>query len=150
MNITLTNNQIYNYTDSFIKNFSQRDIKFPVKVNFYLLKNQKALLGLAQEIEQERVNIAQEYGILNEETQQYEVPPEKIQEAKKKLDDLFNLTQEVKIYKVKLEDFGNIELTPEPIVTTFKLLQSAKAWLPMLDTEFGMTISFRLEHPEKS
>lgn len=113
MNITLTNNQIYNYTDSFIKNFSQRDIKFPVKVNFYLLKNQKALLGLAQEIEQERVNIAQEYGILNEETQQYEVPPEKIQEAKKKLDDLFNLTQEVKIYKVKLEDFGNIELTPD-------------------------------------
>lgn len=113
MNITLTNNQIYNYTDSFIKNFSQKDIKFPVKVNFYLLKNQNALLSLAQEIEQERVNIAQEYGILNEETQQYEVPPEKIQEAKKKLDDLFNLTQEVKIYKVKLEDFGNIELTPD-------------------------------------
>ena len=113
MNITLTNNQIYNYTDSFIKNFSQKDIKFPVKVNFYLLKNQNALLNLAQEIEQERVNIAQEYGILNEETQQYEVPPEKIQEAKKKLDDLFNLTQEVRIYKVKLEDFGNIELTPD-------------------------------------
>lgn len=113
MNITLTNNQIYNYTNSFIKNFSQKDIKFPVKVNFYLLKNQNTLLSLAQEIEQERVNIAQEYGILNEETQQYEVPPEKIQEAKKKLDDLFNLTQEVKIYKVKLEDFGNIELTPD-------------------------------------
>lgn len=113
MNIILTNNQIYNYTDSFIKNFSQKDIKFPVKVNFYLLKNQNALLSLAQEIEQERINIAQEYGILNEETQQYEVPPGKIQEAKKKLDDLFNLTQEVKIYKVKLEDFGNIELTPD-------------------------------------
>lgn len=113
MNIILTNNQIYNYIDSFIKNFSQKDIKFPVKVNFYLLKNQNTLLNLAQEIEQERVNIAQEYGILNEETQQYEVPPEKIQEAKKKLDDLFNLTQEVKIYKVKLEDFGNIELTPD-------------------------------------
>lgn len=113
MNITLTNNQIYNYTNSFIKNFSQKDIKFPVKVNFYFLKNQKTLLNLAQEIEQERVNIAQEYGILNEETQQYEVPPEKIQETKKKLDDLFNLTQEVKIYKVKLEDFGNIELTPD-------------------------------------
>ena len=113
MNITLTNNQIYNYINSFIKNFSQKDIKFPVKVNFYLLKNQNVLLSLAQEIEQERINIAQEYGILNEETQQYEVPPEKIQEAKKKLDDLFNLTQEVKIYKVKLEDFGNIELTPD-------------------------------------
>ena len=113
MNITLTNNQIYNYTNSFMKNFSKSDIKFPVKVNFYLLKNQNTLLSLAQEIEQERINIAQEYGILNEETQQYEIPPEKIQEVKKKLNDLFNLTQEVKIYKVKLEDFGNIELTPD-------------------------------------
>ena len=113
MNVTLTNNQIYNYINFLIKQFSNIDIKFPVKVNFYLLKNQNALLSLAREIEQERINIAQEYGILNEETQQYEVPPEKIQEAKKKLDDLFNLTQEVKIYKVKLEDFGNIELTPD-------------------------------------
>ena len=123
MNITLTNNQIYNYTNSFIKNFSQKDIKFPVKVNFYLLKNQNTLLSLAQEIEQERVNIAQEYGILNEETQQYEVPPEKIQEAKTKLNDLFNLTQEVKIYKVKLEDFGNIELTPDQMETLLFMIE---------------------------
>ena len=111
MNITLTNNQIYNYINSLIENFSKSDIKFPVKVNFYLQKNQNTLLTLAQEIEQERVNIAQEYGILNEETEQYEVPPEKIQEASQKLNDLFDLTQEVKLYKVKLEDFGNIELT---------------------------------------
>ena len=111
MNMTLTNNQIYNYVNSLIENFSKSDIKFPVKVNFYLQKNQNILLTLAQEIEQERVNIAQEYGILNEETEQYEVPPEKIQEASQKLNDLFDLTQEVKLYKVKLEDFGNIELT---------------------------------------
>lgn len=111
MNMTLTNNQIYNYINSLIENFSKSDIKFPVKVNFYLQKNQNTLLTLAQEIEQERVNIAQEYGILNEETEQYEVPPEKIQEASQKLNDLFDLTQEVKLYKVKLEDFGNVELT---------------------------------------
>ena len=111
MNITLTNNQIYNYVNSLIENFSNTDIKFPVKVNFYLQKNQNTLLTLAQEIEQERIKIAQEYGVLNEETEQYEVPPEKIQEASQKLNDLFDLTQEVKLYKIKLEDFGNIELT---------------------------------------
>lgn len=112
MNITLTNNQIYNYINSLIEQFSKsEDIKFPVKINFYLQKNQNTLLTLAQEIEQERVKIAQEYGILNEETEQYEVPPEKIQEASQKLNDLFDLTQEVKLYKVKLEDFGDIELT---------------------------------------
>ena len=111
MNMTLTNNQIYNYTNSLIEQFLNTDIKFPVRVNFYLQKNKNALLSLAQEIEQERVKIAQEYGVLNKETQQYEIPPEKIQETRKKLNDLFNLTQEVKLYKIKLEDFGNIELT---------------------------------------
>ena len=111
MNITLTNNQIYNYVNSLIENFSNIDIKFPVKVNFYLQKNQNTLLALAQEIEQERIKIAQEYGVLNEETERYEVPPKKIQEASQKLNDLFDLTQEVKLYKIKLEDFGNIELT---------------------------------------
>ena len=126
MNMTLTNNQIYNYTNSLIENFSKSDIKFPVKVNFYLQKNQNTLLTLAQEIEQERVNIAQEYGILNEETEQYEVPPEKIQEASQKLNDLFDLTQEVKLYKVKLEDFGNIELTSGQMQALLFMIEDEK------------------------
>ena len=126
MNITLTNNQIYNYTNSLIENFSKSDIKFPVKVNFYLQKNQNTLLALAQEIEQERINIAQEYGILNEETEQYEVPPEKIQEASQKLNDLFDLTQEVKLYKVKLEDFGNIELTSGQMQALLFMIEDEK------------------------
>lgn len=126
MNITLTNNQIYNYIKSLIENFSKSDIKFPVKVNFYLQKNQNTLLTLAQEIEQERVNIAQEYGILNEETEQYEVPPEKIQEASQKLNDLFDLTQEVKLYKIKLEDFGNIELTPGQMQALLFMIEDEK------------------------
>ena len=126
MNITLTNNQIYNYINSLIENFSKSDIKFPVKVNFYLQKNQNTLLALAQEIEQERINIAQEYGILNEETEQYEVPPEKIQEASQKLNDLFDLTQEVKLYKVKLEDFGNIELTSGQMQALLFMIEDEK------------------------
>lgn len=126
MNMTLTNNQIYNYANSLIENFSKSDIKFPVKVNFYLQKNQNTLLTLAQEIEQERVNIAQEYGILNEETEQYEVPPEKIQEASQKLNDLFDLTQEVKLYKVKLEDFGNIELTSGQMQALLFMIEDEK------------------------
>ena len=112
MNITLTNNEIYNYANDLAEQFAQnKEVKFPVKVNFYLQKNQSELLNLAQEIEKQRIAIVQEYGVTNEETQQVEVPPEKIPEATKKLNELFDLTQEVKIYKIKLEAFGNIELT---------------------------------------
>lgn len=111
MNIILTNNEIYNYTDGLMKNFSNQDLKLPIKINFYLQKNQLELLTLAQEIEKQRINIIQEYGTLNEETQNYNIPDNKIAEATQKINELFDLTQEVKIYKVKLEDFGNLELT---------------------------------------
>ena len=111
MNIILTNNEIYNYADGLMKNFSNQDLKLPIKINFYLQKNQLELLTLAQEIEKQRINIIQEYGTLNEETQNYNVPDNKIAEVTKKINELFNLTQEVKIYKVKLKDFGNLELT---------------------------------------
>lgn len=111
MTVTLTNNKIYNYANSIIENFSGVDIKFPIKVNFYLQKNQTELMALAQDIEKQRVDLIQEYGTLNEETQQFEIPPEKVVEVSQKINDLFNLTQEVKLYKVKLEDFGDIELT---------------------------------------
>ena len=68
-------------------------------------------MGLAQEIEKERIKIASDYGTLNEETQQYEIPNENITIASNKLEELFKLTQEVKIYKVKLDAFGDMELT---------------------------------------
>ena len=111
MILTLTNNNIYNYASSLIENFKDKEIKFPIKINFYLQKNQAELLTLAQEIEKQRFDIIKEYGIFDEETQQYNVPKENFKEASNNIYDLFNLTQEVKIYKVKLEDFGNIELT---------------------------------------
>lgn len=112
MNITLTNSQIYNYAAELMNNFSDKDLKLPVKINFYLQKNQLELLTLAQDIEQQRMDIIQEYGGLDEETQNYIIPNDKIQETTKKINELFDLTQDVKIYKVKLEDFGDIDFTP--------------------------------------
>ena len=62
MNIVLTNKQIYNYATELMNNFSDKDLKLPVKINFYLQKNQLELLTLAQDIEQQRMDIIQEYG----------------------------------------------------------------------------------------
>ena len=111
MIMTLKNSEIYNYANALAQEFGQQEVKLPLKVNFYLQKNLKELVALAQDIEQQRVAIAQEYGTLNEETQQYEIPPENINSATRKLDELFNLTQDVKIYKVKLDAFGDINIS---------------------------------------
>ena len=111
MIMTLTNNEIYSYANALAQEFGNDQVKFPIKVNFYLQKNMQELITLAQEIEKERISIASDYGTLNEETQQYEIPNENITIASNKLDELFKLTQEVKIYKVKLDAFGDMELT---------------------------------------
>lgn len=111
MTVTLTNNEIYNYANSLMEYFSDSEVKFPIKVNFYLQKNKNALTTLAQDIEQERINIIQEYGKLDEETQQFSIPQEKMAEASEKINDLFNLTQDVNLYKVNLDSFGDMELT---------------------------------------
>lgn len=116
MNIILTNEQIYNYANNLIDYLSEdNNIKFPIKVIFYLQKNKNELFHLAQEIEQQRIEIAKKYGSLEEEKGQYNIPPENIKDASEEIMELFNLTQEVKIYKIKIEDFGDIKLTPKEI-----------------------------------
>ncbi len=112
MMMTLTNNEIYVYANALSEQFGNNsDIKLPLKVNFYLQKNMTELVSLAQDIEKQRMEIASEFGKLNEESQQYEIPDANINAAQNKLNELFNLTQEVKIYKVKLDAFGDIDLT---------------------------------------
>ena len=111
MIIALTNNEIYNYANALAGEFAQDQVKFPIKVNFYLQKNMQELVTLAQEIEKQRISIAEEFGTLNEETQQYEIPQENITAASNKLDELFKLTQDVKVYKVKLDAFNDMDLT---------------------------------------
>lgn len=101
----LTNNQIYNYAIELQKNFQDETQKLPIKINFYLQKNKNILLELAQNIEQTRTEIIANYGELDIETNQYVIPPEKIAEASKELEDLFALEQEVQIYTVSIDTF---------------------------------------------
>ena len=57
------------------------------------------------------MNIAREFGELNEDGTQFIVPPAKMPEAQKEINDLFNLEQDLNIHIFKLDDFDGIELT---------------------------------------
>lgn len=102
----LTNNEIYNYATKLASEFKDTKQVLPVKINFYLQKNKKLLLELAQDIEQARMQIAQTYGKYNEETQNYSIDPERVVEANKELNDLFTLEQDVNICMI---NFANID-----------------------------------------
>lgn len=103
----MTNNEIYSHANQLLEAFQDNTQKFPIKINFYLQKNKNTLITLAQEIEKSRMEIAQSYGELNNETQQFIIPPEKIEEASKELNDLFNLEQDVNIYMINIDSLSD-------------------------------------------
>ena len=110
--MTLTNNEIYGYASALMTEFgADCEIKFPIKINFFLQKNIKLMSELAQDIDASRLAIAQQYGTLNEEGSAYAIPDDKLEDAARELNDLFSLTQDVAIRKFNIDDFNDIELT---------------------------------------
>ena len=108
----MTNLEIYNITNNLLGAFNDNTQKLPVKVNFFLQKNKKILLSLAQEIEEERINIAQNYGNLDSKTGNYSVDSDHIKAAQQDLNNLFNIEQDVNIVKINYSDLDpNMELT---------------------------------------
>lgn len=103
----MTNNEIYVRARQLMEAFQDGEQKLPIKVNFYLSKNKNTLIGLAQDIEQARIGIAQTYGVLDESGEQYQIPDDKLEEASKELDDLFSLEQEVNIYTIKADSLDD-------------------------------------------
>ena len=103
----MTNNEIYIYTRQLMEAFQDGEQRLPVKVNFYLQKNKTTLLALAQDIEKARMDIAQNYGELNEAGDQYQIPNEKLADAAKELEDLFGLEQDVNIYKINIDSLSD-------------------------------------------
>ena len=103
----MTNNEIYNYTRQLMEAFQDGEQRLPIKVNFYLQKNKNTLLALAQDIEKARIEIAQNYGELDESGQQYQIPADKLDAAAKELEDLFTLEQDVNIYKINIDSLSD-------------------------------------------
>ena len=106
------NNEIYQIANILAKVFDNLDIYIPAKANFFIQKNISTFAAAAQEIEKSRLEIAQHYGELNEDGQQYKIPEEKIEEASKELDDLFSIEQDLDIKTFTIEALGNAEFTP--------------------------------------
>lgn len=108
----LSNQLIYNYAYNLVAAFNDQAQVLPVKINFYLQRNKKELIRLAQELEEERENLFKQYGEYNSKENNYIIPVDKQEFVKQQFNDLLALEQEVNIYKVKFTDFSNdINLT---------------------------------------
>lgn len=113
-NITLTNLEIYTTAQALMENIAT-DINLPVKVGFYIQKNMKKMTELAQEIEKSRMEIFDKYGEKDEENNQYKFDKSVQEQVQKELNDLFDLTQDVKTNMLELDWFDDIDLTANQI-----------------------------------
>lgn len=111
--LTLKNIDIYSIANMLADAFSanDNDTHLPIKINFFLQKNMAKMIELGQELDRERTEIVKRYGTLNEETQQYEIPQEKLEEAQNELNELFNLEQEVKITMLDINAFDGVDIS---------------------------------------
>jgi hypothetical protein len=113
-NITLTNLEIYTTAQALMENITT-DMNLPVKVGFYIQKNMKKMTELAQEIEKSRMEIFDKYGEKDEENNQYKFDKSVQEQVQKELNDLFDLTQDVKTNMLELNWFDNIDLNANQI-----------------------------------
>lgn len=110
--ITMTNIEIFNTANALMEAFgTEQETSFPVKVNFFLQKNMKSIVEMAQEIDKTRVEIMQKYGTLDEETQQFTFEQDQMDAANTELEGLFNLEQEVKTNMLDINLFDNVDMT---------------------------------------
>ena len=112
----MTNNEIYSHAIQLNEAFSDGNQKLPIKINFYLQKNKKVLMELAQEIETNRLAIIQTYGTLDNEGGQYVIPTENMEKATTELNDLFILEQDIPINIISSDS-----LTDELMMTTAQM-----------------------------
>lgn len=116
---TMSNIEIYNTATALSELFNDmvtKEMKLPVKVNFYFQKNMNALVAMAQELDQEKNNIVLKYGTVDtEDPNKVNLSPDVLDDANKELADLFALEQEVAVNVIELDWFDGIEMTPQQL-----------------------------------
>ena len=121
--ITLKNKDIYNYAlkvQDFYKENS--DLYLPVKSSFYIYKNFNILIDAATNIDRSRQNILERFGEKIEKGQ-YKIPEDRQEFVNQELNDLSELTQDLDITKVKLEDLKDVKLTLKQIEAISFMIQ---------------------------
>ena len=107
----MTNLEIYTIASKLFEAFHDSEQKFPVKMNFFLQRNKKTLLTLAQEIEEARMQIAHTYGTDSGDGN-FAIAPENVEAAQNELNQLFTIEQDIDIKKISFNDLDpNMELT---------------------------------------
>lgn len=108
--ITLKHSEIYDNINLLNKELNE-ELKFPAKVSFYIEKNLNCLLETVKEIEEQRISMLAQFGAYNQETQQFDVFPEKSEEATAAIESFLNTEKTIELYMIRLDAFEGVNLS---------------------------------------
>lgn len=105
----LTNKEILENTEK-LAVLLQEGIPLPAVISFSVVRNYKSLLPIAEDIENERLKIAQRYGKATEDGTFY-IPEENRESAMQELNDLSNVTTSVPIMTFTLDKLSGYDIS---------------------------------------
>ena len=105
----LTNKEILENTEK-LAVLLQEGIPLPAAISFSVVRNYKSLLPIAEDIENERLKIAQRYGKATEDGTFY-IPEENRENAMQELNDLSNVTTSVPIVTFTLDKLSGYDIS---------------------------------------
>lgn len=107
-----TNEQLYTILQKLNKEIlTHEELIFPATLNFYIQKNKNLLLPLVEEIENVRIKIVSSHGDLIEDSNQYKIREDEMDEVVAELNKLFSITQTVNFYTCGIELLKDVPLT---------------------------------------
>ena len=108
----MTNMEIFGLSKALNEAFNNEEKYLPAKLNYYITKNKNVLAQLTDSIEEVRLNIIKQFGVLEEGQDYYSFSPENTKIANQELANLLNITQQVDVLMIHLADLEQLEFTP--------------------------------------
>lgn len=121
MKVTLLNEQIYEIAAKIQQYFTDHNLVLPARVNYNFHLNSKIFIAIAQDLEQKRQIIIEQYGELDN------IQPDKIDEINDKIHELLSETNEIDIYPINITDLK------EDINLTIGQMEVLMFFMPQVD-----------------
>ena len=121
-----SNAEIYNIAVKAGVFYKDKSTHFPVKPGFYLYKNLRMFTEAAQDIDEAKRNIINQYSATPEDEEYYTIAKEDQIAVQKELAELSKLTQDIPLYPLKIEDFEDTKLTGEQVEILTSMIEIPK------------------------
>ena len=121
-----SNAEIYNIAVKAEVFYKDKSTHFPVKIGFYLYKNLRKFIEAAQDIDEAKRNIINQYSAIPEDEEYYTIAKEDQLAVQEQLNELSKLTQDINLYPLKLEDFEDTRLTGEQLEILISMIEEPK------------------------